>query len=46
MSVLVRRLSRTKHFDVVHACNPPDFLLLAAIALRRRGAAMIFDHHD
>ena len=46
MSVLVRRLSRTKHFDVVQACNPPDFLLLAAIALRRRGAAMIFDHHD
>jgi len=46
MSALVRRLSRTRRFDVVHACNPPDFLLLAAVALRRRGAAMIFDHHD
>ena len=46
ISVLVRRLSRTRRFDVVHACNPPDFLLFAAIALRRRGAAMIFDHHD
>jgi glycosyltransferase involved in cell wall biosynthesis len=43
---LVRRLARTSHFDVVHACNPPDFLLVAAIPLRRRGAAMIFDHHD
>jgi glycosyltransferase involved in cell wall biosynthesis len=46
MSALVRRLSRTRRFDVVHACNPPDFLLLAAVALRRRGAATIFDHHD
>jgi glycosyltransferase involved in cell wall biosynthesis len=42
----VRRLSRTRRFDVVHACNPPDFLLIAAIPLRRRGAATIFDHHD
>jgi glycosyltransferase involved in cell wall biosynthesis len=46
MSVLVRRLSRARRFDVVQACNPPDFLLLAALQLRRRGAAMIFDHHD
>jgi glycosyltransferase involved in cell wall biosynthesis len=46
MNTLVRRLARTKRFDVVQACNPPDFLLVAAIALRRRGAAMIFDHHD
>jgi glycosyltransferase involved in cell wall biosynthesis len=46
MSTLVRRLSRTRRFDVVHACNPPDFLLVAATPLRRRGAAMIFDHHD
>ena len=27
---LVRRLSRERRFDVVHACNPPDLLLLAA----------------
>ena len=32
---LVRKLARTQHFDVVHACNPPDFLLLAARSLRR-----------
>jgi hypothetical protein len=30
--------SRTKHFDVV-SLQPARFLLLAAIALRRRGAA-------
>ena len=33
-------------FDVVHACNPPDFLLLAALGLRRKGARFVFDHHD
>jgi glycosyltransferase involved in cell wall biosynthesis len=33
-------------FDVVHAANPPDFLLLAARPLRRRGARFVFDHHD
>lgn len=43
---LARRLSRERAFDVVHAGNPPDFLLLAARSLRRRGAAFVFDHHD
>jgi glycosyltransferase involved in cell wall biosynthesis len=43
---LARRLGRTRRFDVVHACNPPDFLLLAALGLRRRGARFVFDHHD
>jgi glycosyltransferase involved in cell wall biosynthesis len=44
---LVRRLAREQgRFDVVHACNPPDFLLLAARSLRRDGTAMVFDHHD
>jgi glycosyltransferase involved in cell wall biosynthesis len=46
IGALIRRLARGRHFDVVHACNPPDFLLLAAIGLRRAGAATIFDHHD
>ena len=41
-----RRLARTRNFDVVHGCNPPDGLLLAALPLRARGAAFIFDHHD
>jgi len=46
MRRLVRRLARSQRFDVVHACNPPDFLLLAALLLRRRGARFVFDHHD
>jgi glycosyltransferase involved in cell wall biosynthesis len=43
---IIGRLALTRTFDVVHACNPPDFLLLAARRLRRGGAATIFDHHD
>ncbi|MYW69735.1 glycosyltransferase [Streptomyces sp. SID8379] len=31
---------------VVHACNPPDLLFLAARRLQRRGARFIFDQHD
>ena len=34
---LARRLARERPFDIVHACSPPDFLLLAALGLRRRG---------
>ena len=43
---LVRRLARTRHFDVVHAANPPDCLLLAVRFLRRGGTRFVFDHHD
>jgi glycosyltransferase involved in cell wall biosynthesis len=43
---LVRRLASERRFDVVHACNPPDLLLLAARSLRRQGTRFIFDHHD
>ena len=43
---LVRDLVAERPFDVVHACNPPDFLLFAAWPARRRGARLIFDHHD
>jgi glycosyltransferase involved in cell wall biosynthesis len=46
MRRLVRKLARTRRFDVVHAGNPPDFLLLAARSLRRRGTRFVFDHHD
>jgi len=42
----LRRLDRARPFDVIEACNPPDFLLLAALGRRRRGARLIFDHHD
>ncbi len=43
---LARRVAGGRGFDVVQACNPPDFLLLAVRFLRRRGACLIFDHHD
>lgn len=43
---LVRRLTRERPFDVVQACNPPDFLLFAAWPARRTGARFVFDHHD
>ena len=43
---LATRLARERPFDLVHACSPPDFLLLAALPLRRQGARFVFDHHD
>jgi glycosyltransferase involved in cell wall biosynthesis len=43
---LVRRLARARGFDIVHAANPPDFLLATAADLKRRGTRMVFDHHD
>jgi len=47
MRRLARRLAREGgRFDVVHACSPPDFLLLAALGLRLQGSRFIFDHHD
>ena len=42
----VRRLSRRRRFAVIHAANPPDFLLAAAAPERARGTALIFDQHD
>jgi glycosyltransferase involved in cell wall biosynthesis len=43
---LARALGKDRPFSVVHACNPPDFLLATVLSHRRRGAAFIFDHHD
>ena len=43
---ILRRLQRDAAFDVVHACNPPDPLIYTALPARRRGAALVFDHHD
>jgi glycosyltransferase involved in cell wall biosynthesis len=46
ISGLARRLASEHAFNVVQAANPPDFLLLAVRWLKRRGACLIFDHHD
>jgi glycosyltransferase involved in cell wall biosynthesis len=43
---LARQLSRKRSFAVVHAANPPDFLLLAVWSLKSRGTRFVFDQHD
>lgn len=43
---LALRLARRRRFDVIHACNPPDLLLLAVLPLRLQRSRFIFDHHD
>lgn len=44
---LALRLGWRTPFDVVHACNPPDLLLLIGLPLRlRHGTRLLFDHHD
>jgi glycosyltransferase involved in cell wall biosynthesis len=35
-----------RRFDIVHACNPPDFLFPIGWLFRRLGSAFIFDQHD
>jgi glycosyltransferase involved in cell wall biosynthesis len=35
-----------RRIDVVHICNPPDLLFLAALPLMAAGARLIYDHHD
>ena len=38
---------RLRHrIDIVHICNPPDLLFLAALPLVASGAQLIYDHHD
>jgi glycosyltransferase involved in cell wall biosynthesis len=43
---LIRQLTTSRPFDVIHACNPPDLLAPAVWALKRQGTRLIFDHHD
>ncbi len=43
---LMRRAAREQRVDVVLVCSPPDLLVLPALPIRRRGAALILDHHD
>jgi glycosyltransferase involved in cell wall biosynthesis len=35
-----------RRFDVVHACNPPDFFFPIGRLFRALGSAFIFDQHD
>ena len=46
-TLLLSLLARgRRRFDVVHACNPPDFLFPIGALHKRLGAAFIFDQHD
>jgi glycosyltransferase involved in cell wall biosynthesis len=38
--------SRGRRFDVVHLCNPPDFLFPIGRLFHALGAAVVFDQHD
>ncbi|MGM0586262.1 MAG: glycosyltransferase family 4 protein [Pseudomonadota bacterium] len=41
------RAARSRGFDVIHACNPPDLIfLVAAVHKALRGTRFVFDHHD
>ena len=35
-----------KRFHVLHACNPPDFILVAAWPLKLLGVKFVYDQHD
>jgi len=37
---------RTRGFDVVHACNPPDPFFLIGVFFKLFGKKFVFDHHD
>ncbi len=43
LALAIRIRSR---IDIVHICNPPDLLFLAALPLKVLGARLIYDHHD
>ena len=42
----VMKLALRRRFDVVQVHNPPDFLIVAALVPRLRGARVAFDVHD
>lgn len=44
---LARCIWKSKPFDAIHACNPPDlFFLVGRRYQRRHGVKFVFDHHD
>jgi len=44
---LATRVRRRYGIDIVHICNPPDFLFLVAGWLKvLHGTKVVFDHHD
>lgn len=43
---LTLKVAFTRGFDVIQACNPPDFIFLIALPFKLFGKKFIFDHHD
>jgi glycosyltransferase involved in cell wall biosynthesis len=43
---ILLRLRRQEAIDVVHICNPPDLMFLAALPLKLLGCRLVFDQHD
>lgn len=44
---LARRVLREQGFSVIHACNPPDLIVLVALWFKLlHGKRFLFDHHD
>lgn len=43
---LLFRIWRTRGFDVIQACNPPDLIFLVAAPYKLLGKRYVFDHHD
>lgn len=43
---LAIRIFLRKRFQVIHACNPPDLIFLAALPFKLFGVKFVFDHHD
>lgn len=45
-ALLLLRLFVKERFAVIHACNPPDFLLIFCIFYKLFGVKLVFDQHD
>jgi glycosyltransferase involved in cell wall biosynthesis len=43
---LAATIFRTRGFDAIHACNPPDLIFLVGLIFKACGSKFIFDHHD
>lgn len=43
---LARVVWKTRKFDVIQGCNPPDLIFLLALWYRLWGVRYMFDHHD
>jgi glycosyltransferase involved in cell wall biosynthesis len=43
---LLIKVYRERGFSVIQACNPPDFIFLAALPFKLLGVRFVYDQHD